>query len=52
MNASGKSRAVIDGPFAETKELVGGDWLSKCASLQRSEGDDFGEASTLELREQ
>src|SRR2546428_12625382 len=23
----GKKRTVIDGPFAETKELVGGDWL-------------------------
>src|SRR2546425_10179347 len=22
----GKKRTVIDGPFAETKELVGGDW--------------------------
>src|SRR2546427_13079749 len=23
----GKKRSVIDGPFAETKELVAGDWL-------------------------
>src|SRR2546421_11532635 len=23
----GKKRTVIDGPFAETKELVAGDWL-------------------------
>ncbi len=26
-------RTVIDGPFAETKELVGGFWLWKCDSL-------------------
>lgn len=30
---SGKSRTVTDGPFAETKELVAGFWLWKCASL-------------------
>ena len=33
---SGKNRAVIDGPFAETKELVAGFWLWKCASLQEA----------------
>ena len=33
---SGKSRSVIDGPFAETKELVAGFWLWKCASLQEA----------------
>ncbi len=33
---SGKSRTVIDGPFAETKELVAGFWLWKCASLQEA----------------
>jgi len=27
---------VIDGPFAETKELVAGYWLWKCASLQEA----------------
>jgi hypothetical protein len=31
---SGKNRSVVDGPFAETKELVAGFWLWKCASLQ------------------
>ena len=31
---SGKDRRVIDGPFAETKELVAGFWIWKCASLQ------------------
>ncbi|MES3001417.1 MAG: YciI family protein [Pseudomonadota bacterium] len=33
---SGKNRTVIDGPFAETKELVAGFWLWKCASLQEA----------------
>ncbi len=33
---SGKERTVIDGPFAETKELVAGFWLWKCASLQEA----------------
>jgi hypothetical protein len=27
---------VIDGPFAETKELVAGFWLWKCTSLQEA----------------
>jgi hypothetical protein len=30
---SGANRAVIDGPFAETKELVAGYWLWQCKSL-------------------
>ena len=29
----GEERTVIDGPFAETKELVAGFWLWKWASL-------------------
>jgi hypothetical protein len=33
---SGKDRQVVDGPFAETKELVAGFWLWKCASLQEA----------------
>ena len=33
---SGQSRTVIDGPFAETKELVAGFWLWQCASLQEA----------------
>ncbi|MBA2676762.1 YciI family protein [Ramlibacter sp.] len=33
---SGKERRVTDGPFAETKELVAGFWLWKCASLQEA----------------
>ncbi|WP_298933520.1 YciI family protein [uncultured Ramlibacter sp.] len=33
---AGKDRKVIDGPFAETKELVAGFWMWKCASLQEA----------------
>ena len=33
---SGKDRRVIDGPFAETKELVAGFWIWRCASLQEA----------------
>jgi hypothetical protein len=33
---SGQDRKVIDGPFAETKELVAGFWIWKCASLQEA----------------
>jgi hypothetical protein len=33
---SGQDRHVIDGPFAETKELVAGFWMWKCGSLQEA----------------
>lgn len=33
---SGASRTVIDGPFAETKELAAGFWLWKCASMDEA----------------
>ena len=33
---SGTKRLVIDGPFAETKELIAGYWLWKVASLQEA----------------
>jgi hypothetical protein len=33
---TGDKRTVIDGPFAETKELVAGFWLWECASLQEA----------------
>jgi len=33
---SGKSRTVIDGPFAETKELVAGFWMWEVKSLQEA----------------
>ncbi|MFL5483856.1 MAG: YciI family protein [Gemmatimonadaceae bacterium] len=30
---SGSKRTVVDGPFAETKELVAGFWLFQCKSM-------------------
>lgn len=33
---SGKSRTVIDGPFAETKELVAGYWLWQVRSMDEA----------------
>jgi hypothetical protein len=33
---SGKNRTVIDGPFAETKELIAGYWIWKVKSLQEA----------------
>src|SRR3954467_12124336 len=33
---SGKNRTVIDGPFAETKELVAGFWIWQVKSMQEA----------------
>ncbi|MCB1929365.1 MAG: YciI family protein [Rhodocyclaceae bacterium] len=33
---SGSQRTVVDGPFAETKELIAGFWLWRCASLDEA----------------
>jgi hypothetical protein len=33
---SGTKRIVIDGPFAETKELIAGFWIWKVASLEEA----------------
>jgi hypothetical protein len=33
---NGAERTVIDGPFTEAKELVGGYWIWECASRSRS----------------
>ena len=33
---SGSQRTVIDGPFAETKELVAGFWLWQCKSKEEA----------------
>jgi hypothetical protein len=33
---SGKERTVIDGPFAETKELVAGFWLIQAKSMEEA----------------
>ncbi len=58
VNFAGEKRTVIDGPFAETKELVAGFWLWKCASLQeaiawvqRCPNPMPGEESEIEIRQ-
>src|SRR4051812_18840260 len=33
---SGDKRNVVDGPFAETKELIAGFWIWKCKSKQEA----------------
>jgi hypothetical protein len=33
---SGSRRHVVDGPFAETKELVAGFWLWQCKSMEEA----------------
>lgn len=33
---SGDKRTVVDGPFAETKELVAGYWIWQCKSKQEA----------------
>jgi hypothetical protein len=33
---SGSNRTVIDGPFAETKELIAGFWMWKVNSLEEA----------------
>jgi hypothetical protein len=53
---SGKKRTVIDGPFAETKELVAGYWLWQVRSLDEAIEwakrcpNPTGEESELEIR--
>jgi hypothetical protein len=53
---SGSNRSVIDGPFAETKELIAGYWLWKVKSLQEAIDwakkcpNPTGEESMLEIR--
>jgi hypothetical protein len=54
---SGTRRTVVDGPFPETKELVAGFWIWKCASLQEAIEwakkcpNPTGEESELEIRQ-
>jgi hypothetical protein len=54
---SGKNRKVIDGPFTETKELIAGFWIWKCASLQEAIDwvkrcpDPMMEDSEIEIRQ-
>src|SRR5205085_11782723 len=33
---SGETRTVVDGPFAETKELVAGYWIWECTSKEEA----------------
>ena len=59
---SGDKRTVIDGPFAETKELIAGFWLWQVRSMEEAiewvkripapnEGDPgYGEVSDIEIR--
>jgi hypothetical protein len=53
---SGSERTVIDGPFAETKELIAGYWLWQVKSLQEAIEwakrcpNPTGEESVLEIR--
>jgi hypothetical protein len=53
---SGTKRTVVDGPFAETKELVAGFWLWKCKSLEEAIEwvkrcpNPTGEESEIEIR--
>ena len=53
-DANGKT-SVIDGPFAETKELVAGFWLWKCASLDEAiewlKKAPFGGGGEVEIRQ-
>ena len=55
---SGARRTVIDGPFAETKELVAGYWLWECQSLaeaiewvKKCPNPMPGEDSDIEIRQ-
>jgi hypothetical protein len=51
---SGKDRTVIDGPFAETKELIAGYWLWKVKSMDEAvawlKKAPFDGGTELELR--
>jgi hypothetical protein len=54
---SGKKRTVVDGPFAETKELVAGFWLWQVKSLAEAVEwvkkcpNPTGEESEIEIRQ-
>jgi hypothetical protein len=52
---SGDQRTVIDGPFAETKELIAGYWLWQCDSMDDAIGwlkrAPFDGSTELELRQ-
>jgi len=52
---SGSKRSVIDGPFAETKELIAGYWLwqvkSKEEAVEWLKRAPFGGGTEVELRQ-
>jgi hypothetical protein len=52
---SGGQTTVIDGPFAETKELVAGYWMWQCKSLDEAIGwlkrAPFEEGDQVEIRQ-
>lgn len=51
---SGKDRTVIDGPFAETKELIAGFWLWKVKNIEEAvdwlKQAPFGGGMEVEIR--
>jgi hypothetical protein len=51
----GSKRTVIDGPFAETKELVAGFWIWQCKSMDEAvewlKRAPFGGATEVEIRQ-
>ena len=52
---SGSKRTVVDGPFAEAKELIAGYWIwqvkSKEEAIEWARRAPFGDGVTLELRQ-
>jgi hypothetical protein len=56
VNFSGKNRTVTDGPFAETKELIGGFWIlqvkdmDEAVAWMRKAPNPHGEDAHIELR--
>src|ERR671915_2479571 len=52
---SGDQRTVIDGPFAETKELMAGFWLWQVASKEEAiewgKKAPFGDGAEVEIRQ-
>jgi hypothetical protein len=53
----GSDRTVLDGPFAETKELIAGFWIWQCNSLDEAiawvkrSPNPFNEESEIEIRQ-
>jgi hypothetical protein len=51
---SGRQRTVIDGPFAETKELIAGFWIWRVKSVDEAvewlKRSPFGDGAELEIR--